>query len=102
MKSFLIQKIQFSTESKNVQCCGILNMENLSLNTSLRIDFGQLNVILNKISRSLDSDRLYECLKEEETAEGTFYSMNLEEQEILPISLVELNQEPQYGLRISA
>jgi hypothetical protein len=102
MKSFLIQKIQFSTESRNVKCCGILNMGNLSLNTSLRIDFGQLNVILNKISRSLDSDRLYDCLKEEETAEGTFYSMNLEDQEILPISLVELNQEPQYGLRISA
>lgn len=102
MKSFLIQEIQFSSVSKSVKCSGILNMGNLSLSTSLRIDFGQLNVLLNKISRTTDSDQLYACLKEEVTEEGTYYSMNLESQEIVPIELSELNQETHYGLRISA
>jgi hypothetical protein len=102
MKSFLIQKIQFSSESNNVRCFGILSIGKLSIRTNLRIDFGQLNTLLNKISRSLDSEQIYACLKEEVTSEGTFYTINLEELEVAPICLSELNQEPRFDLKISA
>lgn len=102
MKTFLIREITFSSESKNVTCFGTLNMGHFSLSTTFRIDFSQLNVLLNKISRCINIEELYQCLVEEPTSEGTFYSINLEDKGINPIAISELNEKNNLPLRISA
>jgi len=102
MKTFLIQEIAFSSESKNVTCCGILNVGHLALNTKIHLDFRQLNRLLNNISKKLNSDEFYEMMEEEQTSLGTYYHINFEGKDLCPIPIHELNDDFSLPLRISA
>ncbi|MFM7663530.1 MAG: hypothetical protein ACKO68_03275 [Bacteroidota bacterium] len=102
MKTLLIQEISFSSASKNVVCRGHLNIGHLSIETKIHVDFRQLNVLLNKLSKHLSSEELYACLEEDTNAEGSFYNLKLDTIEVLPIDLNEINEENNFPLRISA
>ena len=102
MKTLLIQEISFSTASKNVVCRGQLNIGHLSIETKIHVDFRQLNVLLNKLSKHLNSEELYACLEEDANVEGSFYNIKLDTLEVLPIDLNEINVENNFPLRISA
>jgi hypothetical protein len=102
MKTIQIQEIHFSNTSSTVTCKGNLRHGNLSIQSSVQIDFSQLNLLLNKICGILGSDELYSRIVESVTPEGSFYFIQLPEGTFTELSLEDFSQGMKHPFRICA
>jgi len=102
MKTIQIHEIHFSNTSSTVTCKGNLRHGNLSIQSSVQIDFSQLNLLLNKICGILGSDELYSNMESIETPDGNFYHIQLPEQYFTELSLEDFTQGMKHPFRVCA
>jgi len=102
MKTIEIQEILFSNTSSIVTCKGQLRQGNLSIHSSVQIDFSELNVLLNKICRIFGSEEIYKIMEEFETPEGHFFNLPLSGKYFMELSLDDFSEGMKHPFRICA
>ena len=102
MKTIQIHEIYFSSTSSTVTCKGNLRLGNLSIHSSIQIDFSQLNVFLNKICCIFGSEEIYSNIETVETPDGNFYQIQLPQRYFTELPLHELAEGMKHPFRVCA